>query len=352
MNTLWKRTALLLSAALCLTLFSGGCSDSDDSQNPDLRQIKIGMTVYRQDDTFISTLSGYFLETAKARESRDKVKISVNVMDGKGNQGIQNGQVDKFLSQGYDVICVNEVDRTAASVIIDKAKSANIPIVFFNREPVEEDMQRWDRAYYVGAIASESGVLQGRIVSNLFNQNPELVDRNGDGKIQYVMLEGEPGHQDAAIRTEYSIKTVTGAGISVEKLANDTANWQRAQASAKMGQWLKDEEIGPRIEVVFSNNDDMALGAIDAYRAAGIEDLPVIVGIDATPPAREAIKEGTLTGTVLNDAKGQAEAIFELAYALSTGRDVKEAVPRLEGQYVWLPHRTITIGNVMQEFDD
>ena len=260
--------------------------------------------------------------------------------------------MDKFLSQGYDVICVNEVDRTAASVIIDKAKSANIPIVFFNREPVEEDMQRWDRAYYVGAIASESGVLQGRIVSNLFNQNPELVDRNGDGKIQYVMLEGEPGHQDAAIRTEYSIKTVTGAGISVEKLANDTANWQRAQASAKMGQWLKDEEIGPRIEVVFSNNDDMALGAIDAYRAAGIEDLPVIVGIDATPPAREAIKEGTLTGTVLNDAKGQAEAIFELAYALSTGRDVKEAVPRLEGQYVWLPHRTITIGNVMQEFDD
>ncbi|MFR9190574.1 MAG: substrate-binding domain-containing protein, partial [Anaerotruncus massiliensis (ex Togo et al. 2019)] len=260
MNTLWKRTALLLSAALCLTLFSGGCSDSDDSQNPDLRQIKIGMTVYRQDDTFISTLSGYFLETAKARESRDKVKISVNVMDGKGNQGIQNDQVDKFLSQGYDVICVNEVDRTAASVIIDKAKSANIPIVFFNREPVEEDMQRWDRAYYVGAIASESGVLQGRIVSNLFNQNPELVDRNGDGKIQYVMLEGEPGHQDAAIRTEYSIKTVTGAGISVEKLANDTANWQRAQASAKMGQWLKDEEIGPRIEVVFSNNDDMALG--------------------------------------------------------------------------------------------
>ena len=117
MNTLWKRTALLLSAALCLTLFSGGCSDSDDSQNPDLRQIKIGMTVYRQDDTFISTLSGYFLETAKARESRDKVKISVNVMDGKGNQGIQNDQVDKFLSQGYDVICVNEVDRTAARCV-------------------------------------------------------------------------------------------------------------------------------------------------------------------------------------------------------------------------------------------
>lgn len=352
MNKLWKRAVLPLATVLCLTLASSGCTDTSGSQNSELRQIKIGITVYRQDDTFISTLSGYFLDAVKARETEDNIKISVNVMDGKGNQGIQNDQVDKFLSQGYDVICVNEVDRTAASVIIDKAKTANIPIVFFNREPVEEDMQRWDRIYYVGSIASESGSMQGRIVSNLYSENPDLVDRNGDGKIQYVMLEGEPGHQDAAIRTEYSIKTVTAAGIGVEKLANDTANWQRAQASAKMAQWLKDDEIGPRIEVVFSNNDDMALGAIDAYRAAGIENPPIIVGIDATPPAREAIKEGTLTGTVLNDAKGQAEAIFELAYALATGKDVREAVPGLEGQYVWLPHRIITIGNVMQEFDD
>ena len=272
MNTLWKRTALLLSAALCLTLFSGGCSDSDDSQNPDLRQIKIGMTVYRQDDTFISTLSGYFLETAKARESRDKVKISVNVMDGKGNQGIQNDQVDKFLSQGYDFICVNEVDRTAASVIIDKAKSANIPIVFFNREPVEEDMQRWDRAYYVGAIASESGVLQGRIVSNLFNQNPELVDRNGDGKIQYVMLEGEPGHQDAAIRTEYSIKTVTGAGISVEKLANDTANWPQGPAVWAESAVVMDLDSGT---FLYSKNMDVA-----KYPASITKILTTLIAIE------------------------------------------------------------------------
>lgn len=145
---------------------------------------------------------------------------------------------------------------------------------------------------------------------------------------------------------------MTGAGISVEKLANDTANWQRAQASAKMGQWLKDEEIGPRIEVVFSNNDDMALGAIDAYRAAGIEDLPVIVGIDATPPAREAIKEGTLTGTVLNDAKGPGRGDLRARLRAFHRAGRQGGGPRLEGQYVWLPHRTITIGNVMQEFDD
>ena len=341
-----RRTAGLLLLALLLL---AGCSGSS-REGP--VTVRIGVALYQQDDTFISTVVQHLEQFAREEEQARDIKLNLNVADGRGSQSAQNEQVDRFLSQGYDVMCVNIVDRTAAAVIIDKAQAAGVPVLFSNREPVEEDLARWEGAYYVGSDGAQSGQLQGGIVLDAWRGDPAGLDRSGDGVLQYVMLEGEPGHQDAAIRTEYSIKTVTGAGISVEKLANDTANWQRAQASAKMGQWLKDEEIGPRIEVVFSNNDDMALGAIDAYRAAGIEDLPVIVGIDATPPAREAIKEGTLTGTVLNDAKGQAEAIFELAYALSTGRDVKEAVPRLEGQYVWLPHRTITIGNVMQEFDD
>ena len=95
----------------------------------------------------------------------------------------------------------------------------------------------------------------------------------------------------------------------------------------------------------------MALGAIDAYHAAEISELPVIVGIDATPPALLAIQDGSLAGTVRNDAQGQAQAIFDLAYALSTGANPQEAVPMLEGQYVWAPHSIVTIGNVMQEYD-
>ena len=343
----WMLRAAALASALCLMGTIGGCTGS----KPDAKrtQIKIGMTLYKQDDTFIATVRDHFVEAAKAREAADNVKISVNIMDAKGNQGIQNDQVDKFLSQGYDVICVNEVDRTAASVIIDKAMAADIPAIFFNREPVSEDMQRWDKLYYVGSDPSESGMMQGNIVVNLYDADPDAVDRNGDGKIQYVMLEGEPGHQDAAIRTEYTIKTLLASNIRVDKLANDTANWQRAQASAKTALWI--EEFGDAIEVVFSNNDDMALGAIDAYRAAEIP-LPVIVGIDATPPALEAVRNGTLAGTVLNDSKGQAQAIFEIAYALATGKDPAETVPQLEGRYVWMPHRMVTIENVEDALAD
>ena len=141
--------------------------------------------------------------------------------------------MDKFVSQDYDIICVNLVDRTAASMIIDKGKTANIPIIFFNREPVEEDMDRWNKLYYVGSQAEQSGEMQANIIINAYKKDISKVDKNGDGKIQYVMLEGEPGHQDSSIRTEYCIKTITQNGIELEKLADDTANWQRAKELQK-----------------------------------------------------------------------------------------------------------------------
>ncbi|MDR0951369.1 MAG: galactose ABC transporter substrate-binding protein [Oscillospiraceae bacterium] len=337
---MWKKVTVLCCAALLL-LGTGGCGDNQTAPEQTAR-IKIGLTLYRQDDTFISLVRGYIETAAREREAQDDVKITLNITDGRSNQSEQNEQVDRFLQQGYDVICVNEVDRTAAAVIIDKAKTAGIPIVFFNREPVEEDMQRWENLYYVGSDPKESGTFQGNFVAELYADDPERLDKNGDGRLQYVLLEGEPGHQDAALRTEYFIKTLNLAGVKIEKLANGIANWQRSQGLSKMSLWI--EELGDRIEVVFSNNDDMALGAIDAYKAAGYTDemLPVIVGIDGTPPALEAVRAGTLTATVLNDAEGQGRAIFELAYALARGLPVEETGIALDGHYVWVPHRIIT----------
>lgn len=146
------------------------------------------------------------------------------------------------------------------------------------------------------------------------------MDRNGDGVLQYVMLEGEPSHQDALLRTEYSIKTLTNAGVLVEKLASDTANWNQGQAAAKMSQWH--QEFGSQIEAVFANNDDMALGAIDVLLEAGVapEEMPVIVGVDATVPALEAMAAGTLSGTVQN-AKEMPQVLMDLALSLYAGED-------------------------------
>ena len=258
-------------------------------------------------------------------------------------------QVDRFLARGCDVLCVNLVDRTAAAVIADKAAAEGVPLVFFNRQPVAEDIQRWDRIYYVGADARESGELQGKLVLDAWRTDRTALDRSGDGVLQYVMLEGEPGHQDSLLRTEYSIKAVTDGGVEVEKLANETANWNRAQAAARTAQWL--EEFGDGIEVIFANNDDMALGAIDALADTPRERWPLIVGVDATAPALEAVAAGQLYGTVHNDGRGQAEAMLDLALALWNGEDPAQAVELSAGHYVWLPYRPVTMEN-LKEFQE
>lgn len=324
---------------LACVLTLGGCTTSLRNEPQTLR---IGVAVYLQNDTFINTLVQDLERFAQERESSENLKINLNIVDGHGSQVTQNDQIDRLISLDYDVLCVNIVDRTSAAVLIDKAQAAEIPIIFFNREPVEEDILRWDYVYYVGAMAEDSGILQGEILSDYWNHQKDQVDRNGDNVLQYVMLEGEPGHQDTLLRTEYSIQTLISNGISVEKLASETANWDRTQASARMEQWIR--EYGNNIEAVISNNDDMALGAIDSLVNAGIseEEMPLIVGVDATAPALEAIENGTLQGTVLNDAEGIAQALLSLSVALARDEDPSQAVALKDSHYVWLPYQPIT----------
>ena len=216
-----RRLCLLL--ALLLGILPGCGRSAAPSRSAD--GIRVGVALYQQNDTFIATIVSSLEAAAREREADEGLKITLNITDGRGSQATQNEQIDRFLSTGYDVICVNLVDRTAAAVIVDKAKSAGIPLIFFNREPVREDIMRWDKVYYVGAEAGKSGVMQGELVAEAYRADPEALDRSGDGVLQYVMLEGEPGHQDSLLRTEYSIKAVTSANVTTEKLANDTGQY-------------------------------------------------------------------------------------------------------------------------------
>ena len=332
LKLLWAVLGLL---ALCAC---GGGEERDDS-------LRIGVALYTQDDTFISTMARSLEQLAQEEENRIGLKITLLLSDGRSSQTTQLDQVDRFLARGCDVLCVNIVDRTAAAVMIDKAQAEGVPLIFFNRQPVEEDIQRWERIYYVGASARESGELQGRLVLEAWEKERPRWDANGDGVLQYVMLEGEPGHQDALLRTEYAIQVLADAGVEVEKLAGDTANWNRAQGASRTARWL--EEFGARIEVIFSNNDDMALGAIDALKETGrpLESWPLIVGVDATEPALEAVAAGELYGTVYNDGPGQARAMLDLALALYHGEDPAQAAALEEGHYVWLPYQPVTGNN-------
>ena len=302
---------------------------------------KIGVAIYKFDDTFMSGVR-------RSIEMNAQGKAELNLVDSQNQQATQNDQLDTFLTQGYKAIAINPVDRTAASVIIEKAKKANVPVVFFNREPLAEDMKKWDNVYYVGAKAEQSGSMQGEIVVDYWKANP-AADKNHDGKIQYVMLKGEPGHQDAELRTRYAIKAVTDAGLKVDKLAEDTGMWDRVKGQEKMAAFLA--AYGDKIEVVFANNDDMALGAIEALKAAGYfkngKYMPV-VGVDATAPALDVLSSDYLLGTVLNDGENQGKATFDLAYALAQGLAPTTTAGKIDGKYVWVPYQKVTKANYKQ----
>ena len=159
------------------------------------------------------------------------------------------------------------------------------------------------------------------------------------------MLEGEPGHQDAIIRTENAVETLRDKGIKLEKLNYGIANWNRAQAQNRMQQLIG--QYQNEIELVLANNDDMALGAIDAYKKLNRTEagMPVFFGIDGTDAGLKAVADSELAGTVYNDKDGQAEAMAKLATALVTGEGMDEIQFR-EGKYIYVPYSKVTLENV------
>ena len=306
-----KKNGFIISMAIfVIALVVGFISMMSRVASPKKNVIKIGLCLYRFDDTFISNVRQEIEEYAKEYEKEHDIKINLEVVDARDNQNTQDHQVERFVSLDYDVLLINVVDRFAASNMIETAVGAKIPIVFFNRKPVDDDLNRADNIYYVGAGPKAAGIEQAKIIINAYNENPHSIDIDGDGVINYVLLEGEPSQQDSLVRTEWVIKTLQENNIPINKLNGAIGNWERAQGSALMEDFLNKYS---NIDLVISNNDDMGLGAIDAIeRANNITGIKV-VGIDGTKEALEAINEGKLLGTIESDKKEYAKAVVEIA---------------------------------------
>ena len=333
--------AMVLSAIIgSLVLALSGCSDQSGQTEKTLR---VGVITYSQDDPFINALTDELKVHLKTMESEER-RIIVSIKSGNDDQQEQNEKVEEMIDAGCDVLCVNLVDRTAPYRIIRMARNENIPVIFFNREPVKEDLMQWDKLYYVGCDAEQSGIMQGEIAAEYINSHPE-VDKNEDGKIQYVLLEGEAGHQDAISRTDYSVKTLLEQGINLEKLSYQFADWNRGQAENRMSRLI--EQYGDKIELVISNNDEMALGAVAAWQKAGYDcrNWPVIFGIDGLDDALEAIKTGKMKGTVYNDKEDQAMELAKLSVEIVCGKDTNRKHLK-EGRYYVSEYCRVDSSNV------
>ena len=326
MNTIKK----LLCAALALLLLGAPALAEELPA--------FGVCIYDGTDTFMASLRLH-LETYAQGKAR------LTVYDSRNDQNLQNDQVEGMLEAGADVLIINPVDRLAAGYLIEKARKRQTPVLFVNKEPLLEDLLLYEHAFYVGADGAQSGRLSGEILAEYFLAHPEA-DKNGDGTVQYVLIKGEPGHQDAELRTQNALKPLQEAGFRVEKLQEDTGMWRRQLGQEKMAGFLL--AWGDQIECVIANNDEMALGAINALKAAGYFSggrfMPV-VGVDAISQAIEALRQGSLLGTVFNDGEQQAMAAVDLAILLAKGEKITAdtyAYPISGERFVWIPYQRIT----------
>ncbi|WWR17243.1 galactose ABC transporter substrate-binding protein [Lachnospiraceae bacterium JLR.KK008] len=288
-----------------------------EAASGDFADKKVGVCIYQFSDNFMTL---FRTELENYLVSLGFSKDNITIVDGANDQATQTGQIDNFISQGVDVLIINPVNSSSAETITDKVVEAGIPLVYINREPDESEEKRWAdnnwNVTYVGCDARQSGTFQGELISDL---GLETIDKNGNGKVDYIMIQGDPENVDAQFRTEFSIKALEDAGFEVNELFNQVGNWQQDQAQSLVANALG--QFGDDVEVVFCNNDAMALGALQAIEAAGRtvgEDI-FLVGVDALSEALENVISGKMTGTVFNDHFSQSHSAADAAVNYLTG---------------------------------
>lgn len=339
--------ALRLTAALLLAcgLAAGGC-DSEPTKSQIKSEPRVGILLYKSDDVYISLV-------AKALRESLAGKAEITLFYAQENQLTQNEQLDKLLAQKVDALAVNMVDTQAAANIVDMAKKADVPVVFFNREPDLNVIKLYNKAAFVGTNTMEAGILQGDLIARLWKEHPEF-DRNKDGLFQYIMFQGNADNPEAIARTEYSIKQAREQGVEMRQVGQTyVCNWDMNLAfdAMKVALVMHAHEI----EIVVANNDSMALGAITALNELGFnlpqggrgEFIPA-VGVDAIPPAIDAIKNGTMSATVKQDGAAMGQTISVLLLNIINGKNFLESTGQQwdeSGVAVRIPYSSVTGGD-------
>ena len=352
-----KFIALVLVLTMALSLAACGGSGSSSKKDGE-----VAVFWYTFGDTYLSSVRAA-LNTALTNAG-----VKYQDYDANGSQTTQTEQIQTAITKGASVLVVNIVDASsddATQAIVDMAKNANTPLVFFNRSVSEEIVSAYDKAAYVGTDYTQAGHMQGEMIGNYLVANYDAIDLNGDGVISYVMFKGQEGNAEADARTQYGVEdadaVLTGAGKAQLSFydANNTSKylvdqngaWSAAQGQDYMQTILAQysEANSNMVELVIANNDDMALGAIAALQAAGYNNgtgktIPVF-GVYATDAAKEKIADGSMTGTIKQDAEGMANAISTITQNLASGKATFEGIDSANVVGTWrvnIPYSSYT----------
>jgi inositol transport system substrate-binding protein len=285
---------------------------------------KVGVSMAKFDDNFLTVLRNGMIEQAKGMDG-----VELQVEDAQNDVAKQLDQIKNFAASGVDAIIVNPVDTDATAAMSKIAADAGIPLVYVNREPVNVDSLPENQAF-VASNEADSGTLETKEACRLFKEA-------GKKEANVYVIMGELSNQAAVQRTKDIDDVIATPDCSFIKIIDkQTSNWRRDEAQNLMTNWLSK---GEAFDGVVANNDESAIGAIQAMKAANVDMKTVVVGgVDATQDALVAMQAGDLDVTVFQDAAGQGQGAVDAAVKLAKGEAVE--------QKVWIPFQLVTPANI------
>ena len=346
-----KVLVLMLALVMALSCFAAMAEMKDEYD--------VRVLVWKFDDTYGSSVRQGMEKWADLVGQELGTKINLTMYDAADDMAKQVESANQIVGQNPDFVIINLAEVASGQTLVDMFSEAGIPFLFYNKPPTPETYDsviKDSGSFFVGTLAREAGDMQGEILYDLWTADASALDLNGDGTIQFVEFEGEPNNAEAIARSQYSQETAEALGVPLEMVVEDwvVANWDSAQAQEKMqATW----SAHPEIELVFANNDDMAIGVIAALNQTGYntgnEGDPsiAVIGVDATDAAYEAIRAGKMTATVKQDgdAMGEANIRFAMNYLINgswmEGLEDRYTLNE-DGVSTYIPYAKITQENV------
>ena len=343
-----KLVALVLALAMVLSVsavFAEAKTEYD-----------VRVLVWKFDDAYGSSVRQGMEKWKEKVGDELGVTINLTMYDAADDMAKQIEQANILIGDKPDFVIINLAEVASGQTLVDMFKGAGIPFLFYNKPPTPETYDavvKESGSFFVGTLAREAGDMQGEILADLWAADAAKIDKNGDGKVQFVEFKGVANNPEAIARTQYSEETARELGVPLEMVTDIiVADWDTTKANDFM---LSTWQAHPEIELVFANNDDMALGVIAALKQSGWntgnegDPSVAVIGVDATDAAIEAIKAGTMTATVKQDgdAMGEANIRFMMNYLLNGVwfDDTMAEKYKLndDGVSVYIPYAKITV---------
>ncbi len=304
--------ALIIVMAFTLTACSQQQQSSSIPDSSSQSEVKAPVTIGVSMSTFDDNYMSFVHDEFKRLDEQDD-SLLIKVTDAEDNAQFQLNNINELLAEGATALAVSLADVQSARSVCELATQAMVPLVFFGQEPSAEVLSEFSGVWYAGVSQEDAGKAQAQLISEHFTS--QNIDKNGDGKIQLLVLTGEQGNPLAELRA-----TTLLAGLgeeNIEVLAQQSANWDEGQAMQFATDWLTEF---PQAEVLAAGSDSMALGAAKAYTQQ--TDTPMVYGIDAIPEAVQAVSDGHMSGTILDDPSATAQAVVAMLANVARGEGV------------------------------